>query len=413
MSPHPSAGLAGLTALSALLVACAGGSTPDDAETDADSDAASDGLTWVRCADEAADTDDPQGWCWDLPPNVTPPAVPDDNPPTFAKARLGHRLFFDGRLSADGSLACAGCHPPETAFADPRPVSVGILGEATPRNAPGLQNAAFYATYTWANPLLLDLEAQHAVPLFGDTPVEMGAGGSEALIEGRLTADPDYPALFAAAFPDDASPVTLPRAIDAIATYVRSLTSAGSPYDRYVYGGEVSALSASAVRGMDLFFSEIAECHHCHGGFHLSRSVRTARSRFIEVAFDNTGLYSLDDQGAYPADNTGLHSVTGEASDMGRFRPPSLRNVALTAPYFHDGSASTLREVLEIYAAGGRTIADGPSAGDGRDNPHKSIFVGGFSATEQDFADLEAFLTSLTDDALLTSDKAKDPFNQH
>jgi cytochrome c peroxidase len=174
--------------------------------------------------------------------------------------------------------------------------------------------------------------------------------------------------------------------------------------------GDEAALSASALRGQDLFFSEELECFHCHGGFNFSDSVATETTNIIEVMFHNTGLYNLGGTGDYPPENTGLHALTGVPTDMGRFRAPSLRNIAKTAPYMHDGSIATLDEVLDHYAAGGRTIEEGPFAGVGADNPYKSEFVTGFSLTPDERADLLAFLESLTDETFLTDPRFASPF---
>ena len=133
----------------------------------------------------------------------------------------------------------------------------------------------------------------------------------------------------------------------------------------------------AAIRGEALFFSEKFECHHCHNNFNLNDNIMHARAPHPEIAFHNTGLYNIDGKGGYPAGNTGIAELTGRPDDMGRFKAPSLRNVAVTAPYMHDGSIATLNDVLDHYAAGGRTIATGPHAGVGRDNPLKSSFVPG------------------------------------
>jgi cytochrome c peroxidase len=166
------------------------------------------------------------------------------------------------------------------------------------------------------------------------------------------------------------------------------------------------------IRGEALFFSERLECHHCHNGLHFSDTVLHERNRIGERAFHNTGLYNIDGRGAYPANNTGIAEITGRPEDMGRFRAPSLRNVAVTAPYMHDGSIATLSEVIDHYAAGGRTIASGPNAGVGRDNPLKSSFLPGFEMSAQERADLIAFLQSLTDEQFLRDPRYADPWTE-
>jgi cytochrome c peroxidase len=160
---------------------------------------------------------------------------------------------------------------------------------------------------------------------------------------------------------------------------------------------------------MELFLSERLECFHCHGGFNFSDSVTHAGQVAPERAYHNTGLYNLDATGAYPQGNAGLYEATHDRADMGRFRAPTLRNVAVTAPYMHDGSIATLDEVLEHYAEGGRTVASGPHTGVGARNPHKSEFVTGFVITAEERHAVVAFLESLTDEELLTDPRFGDP----
>jgi cytochrome c peroxidase len=234
-------------------------------------------------------------------------------------------------------------------------------------------------------------------------------GGSEDLLISRISEDSDYPALFAEAFPEESGAITVGTITKAISAFERTLISDDSPYDRYVAGDE-SALSESAVRGMRLFLSERLECFHCHGGFNFSSSTDHEGLPFAEVQFHNTGLYNLDGDGAYPVPNTGIHAVTGEADDMGAFRAPTLRNIALTGPYFHDGSAETLEEVLAHYERGGRLIEDGEFAGDGRESPLKSQFLTGFIVTNQEREDVIAFLNVLTDQTFLTNPAYSNPF---
>jgi cytochrome c peroxidase len=161
---------------------------------------------------------------------------------------------------------------------------------------------------------------------------------------------------------------------------------------------------------MDLFFSERLECFHCHGGFNFSDAVDHARLPEPERAFHNTGLYNVDGNGAYPPGDRGLLALTGNPADMGRFKAPTLRNIAVTAPYMHDGSIATLEEVIDHYAEGGRTIASGPDAGVGSASPLKDPFVSGFVLSDRERADLVAFLESLTDESFLTDPRFSDPF---
>lgn len=359
-----------------------------------------------------ASTPAPESYRWNLPEGFPLPAVPADNPMTVAKVELGRHLFYDKRLSADQTLSCASCHQQDKAFSDGKTVPLGVTGEAHPRNSMALVNLAYSSILTWNNPHMTQLETQMLTPLFGEEPPEMGMAGREAELLARLKADPAYVRRFQQAFAGSAEPITLLHLTQAIASFQRSLISADSPYDRYVYAGDDQAISASARRGEALFFSERLECFHCHGGFNFSDSVQHAGSTFMEFNFHNTGLYNIDGQGAYPARNTGLHELTHRREDMGKFKAPTLRNIALTAPYMHDGSIATLDEVIDHYAAGGRTLHSGPHAGVGSANPFKSNFVIGFALNAQERADLLAFLHSLTDSTFVSNPAFSDPFVQ-
>jgi cytochrome c peroxidase len=263
-----------------------------------------------------------------------------------------------------------------------------------------LVNSAYATRLTWANQLLQQLEFQAMVPLFGEDPVEMGMAGLDAQIVELLRTDPVYRGAFPEAFPDDADAYSLLNVVRSIASFVRGIVSFDSPYDRFLFG-DASAMSQSALRGMSLFFSERLECFHCHGGYHFTDSSTHADAVVESVGFHNTGLYNIGGTGAYPPDNTGLYAVTGKRRDMGRFKAPSLRNIAVTAPYMHDGSIATLDDVIRHYEAGGRTIGEGASAGAGSRNPFKSLFIKGFSLSDDERADLLAFLESLTDPTVL------------
>ncbi|MCB9764692.1 MAG: di-heme enzyme [Alphaproteobacteria bacterium] len=347
-------------------------------------------------------------WIWDLPLHFPEPVVPADNPMTPAKVELGRHLFYDTRLSVTGAMSCASCHKQELAFTDGRATGLGTTGEAHPRGPMSLANAAYSSRYAWANPLLDTLETQALLPLFGDDPVEMGMADRESALTAELSADPQTAALFEAAWPGDGDPFTVERVVQSIAAFERSLISGDAPYDRYL-NGDADAMTDAQKRGMTLFFSERLECFHCHGGTTFSDSIDHQGLLDAEVAFHNTGLYNVDGAGAYPADNTGIQAITGEAEDMGRFKAPTLRNIAVTAPYMHDGSIETLDGVIDHYAAGGRTLTEGPYAGDGAGNPYKSNFVGGFILTDDERADLLAFFDALTDAGFLTNPAYGDP----
>lgn len=350
------------------------------------------------------------GFDWHLPAGVPLPIIPANNPMTEARFELGRNLFYDQRLSGNGTQACAGCHVQALAFTDGRRTAVGSTGDVHPRNAQALVNVAYNPTLTWANPILDTVEKQVQVPMFGEFPVEMGITGQEQIVLARIQADQKYAQLFEAAFPGEADPVDYGNIVKALSVFVRGLVSFNSPYDRYVYGGDTTAMSPSALRGAQLFLGESLECHHCHTGFNFTASTARAGQTMVEKPFFNTGLYNIGGKGAYPANNTGVMEVSNDPADMGRFRPPTLRNIALTAPYMHDGSLKTLEDVIDFYARGGRKIASGPRRGDGRLSPLKNGLVAGFQITPQDRADLIAFLQSLTDEQFIHDPRFSDPF---
>lgn len=349
-------------------------------------------------------------WRWELPAELPPPQVPADNPMNAAKVELGRWLFYDRRLSGNGTMSCATCHIQSLAFTDGKPRSVGSTGEVHPRSAMSLVNVAYASRLTWANPLLDRLEDQALTPLLGDRPVEMGLENGEERFTDVLRGESRYSELAGRAFPGDANPHSLLNGVRAISAFIRTINSFDAPYDRYL-AGDAGAMSSAAERGMELFFSERLECFHCHGGFNFTDSTSHANTDVDRVGYHNTGLYNLDGRGAYPPDNTGLFDMTGEVRDMGRFKAPSLRNIAVTAPYMHDGSVATLEDVIANYERGGRLIEEGTQAGDGRLSPFKSEFVTGFELTEAERADLIAFLEALTDETVLTDPRFANPFD--
>jgi cytochrome c peroxidase len=369
------------------------------------------GLTAAWCAAVMVSAQTLAGtpWVWDLPDGFPTPKVPADNPMTVEKVALGRALFYDTRLSVNGKVACSTCHLPELAFTDGKAHPLGALGDAHPRSAMSLVNLAYTPVFTWANPNVRTLESQALLPMFGETPVEMGLAGREQILIRDLRAVAGYRTMFAKAFPADADPFSLGNITAAIASFERSIVSGSSPYDRFRYSGEENALSASAKRGESLFFDERTECFHCHGGFNMTETEDHVGKQFLEFEFFNTGLYNLDGQGKYPYPNEGVFSVTGDPEDMGRFKAPTLRNIAVTAPYMHDGSVPTLEAVLDHYAAGGRTIHSGADKGVGSTNPYKSGFVKGFTLSAGERRDLIAFLRSLTDTAFLKNPRYTAP----
>ena len=341
------------------------------------------------------------------------PAVPPDNPMSVMKVELGRRLFYDRRMSVNGTQSCASCHRQELAFTDGRARGVGATGERHPRGSMSLANIAYAAALTWANPTMTALEDQALVPMLGTDPVELGLKGREARFLTAIRRDTIYRRLFPTVFPTDSMPYTIANVARAIAAFERTMISMGSPYDRYRFGGERDAISEAAKRGETFFFSgQGGRCFQCHGGWNLSGEVRHEARPNMNARFFNTGLYNLAGPLSYPAPNTGIHEITKRPEDVGKFRAPTLRNIAVTAPYMHDGSIATLGDVLDHYSAGGRTIASGPYAGVGRDNPNRAPNLRPFAMSPAQKQDLIAFLETLTDTAFLRNPALSDPWRR-
>jgi cytochrome c peroxidase len=319
-----------------------------------------------------ADDETPEA---EQPPITVPSGFPDlvapeDNEPTRARIELGRRLFYDERLSSTEEVACASCHLQEHAFADPNRVSVGVEGRTGTRNAPALINMAWGKSFFWHGGVS-SLEVQAVAPI--KNPLEMDM--TLAAAAERLSADPAVLEDFERAYEDVPSESTITRAL---ASFGRSLISGNSPYDRYV-AGDMGALSEAALRGQALFNGESGECFHCHNGFNFSNN-----------GFRNNGS-AADDP------DEGRREITLKDSDLGRFKVPTLRNVAVSAPYMHDGSLATLAEVVATYVQGGRCHA----------NTDPTIQP--LELDEGDQLDLLAFLEALTDQEFLTNPQFADP----
>ncbi len=353
----------------------------------------------------------PTPYVWPIPADFPKPTVPAHNPMTAEKVELGRYLFYDRQLSGNGQQSCASCHQQQFAFSENRMTSIGSTGEVHRRNSLALVNIAYNKTLTWAHDGLLEIEQQVLIPMFGDNPIELGIANSQDQVLKALARDP-YPALFRKAFGDEE--VNFVRVSQALASFVRSLISLKSPFDRYAYQGDDAALSQQQIDGMNLFFSERLECHHCHGGFNFTQSTSHEKQPLDRRPFHNTGLYFTErsnyaDKG-YPAKDRGLAEISLNPADDGRFRAPTLRNIALTAPYMHDGSIADLSAVIDFYQAGGRNVQTGPFTGDGRTHPNKNAFIAGFELTPAEKAALLAFLNSLTDQQFVTNPNYQDPW---
>lgn len=350
-----------------------------------------------------ASTPDAGAYVWRLPQGFPVPKVPADNPMSDAKVELGRRLFYDPRVSWPQSRACSTCHVQAVGFTTPTSKGTG-LHAPTKRNVMALAVPAYMSAYLWADSTCTSIEAVISQTLLDEN--EFGGAGREADIVKRLGADATYARLFEEAFPG--KPISFDAITKATASFVRTIASGDSPYDRY-QRGDPAAMSPAARRGMDLFFSETTECYHCHLGFTFSDSVTHSRLAVSSMNFSNTGLYDVDGAGAYPVEDQGLLEVTGDPADMGRFKAPTLRNIAKTAPYMHDGSMNTLREVVDAYVAGGRSALDG-----GVSSPRCDPLILGRASfgplSEQETTDLIAFLESLTDEAFLSDPRFSSPF---
>jgi len=294
---------------------------------------------------------------WNLPKGFPRPVVPAGNPMSAVKVELGRYLFYDKRISVNGKQSCASCHRQELAFTDGRAKAEGTTGQAHSRGTMSLVNVAYAPALTWANPELASLEEQALIPMLGEHPVELGLKGREREFLAVVRGEPVYSKLFPQAFPGESDVFSLVNICKAIAAFERTIISMRSPYDRYRWGDDRSAISDAAKRGELLFFSsERAGCFQCHAGWNFS-------GRFFD---------------------------TGIAKESGKFRAPTLRNVAVTAPYMHDGSVATLEDVIDRYAAGGKVRA--------------------FTLTDGDKRDLIEFLKSLTEEGLLRDPRWSNPW---
>ena len=298
------------------------------------------------------------------PSHFPPPIIPDDNQLTLERVLLGRKLFFDPLLSANHRVSCGTCHLPERAFTDGLPLSNGIDGRKAARNSMPIFNLIYQNSFLWDGGVPT-LEQQVIAPI--ENPNEMG-NKIDTVIK-RLKNHPEYPTLFQKAYGESPSVSTLTRAISA---FERSIISGNSPYDRYITGRDTNALLPQQKLGMKIFFSEKAECFHCHTGV-----------LFTDFTFQNNGLYeNYKDEGRY--------LITRRERDIGKFRVPSLRNVALTAPYMHDGSLATLDQVIDHYRSGGKN------------HPYKSPQIRNIRMSEEEKQYLISFLESLTDTSFVS-----------
>jgi cytochrome c peroxidase len=312
------------------------------------------------------------------------------------KVELGRYLFYDKRISVNGKESCGTCHRQELAFTDGRAHAEGTTGQAHPRSAMSLVNVAYAPTLTWADPTVHSLEEQALMPMLGEHPIELGLKGHEQDFLNAVRSDPVYQRLFPRVFGTEGDVYVLDNVTKSLAAFERTIISMRSPYDRYRWGGDQSAISGAAKRGEIVFnSSERGGCFQCHGGWNFSGGIRFEGSRQEQGhgAFFNTGLST------YVSPNRGIYEKTLRPEDVGKFRPPTLRNIAVTAPYMHDGSLATLEEVIAHYEAGGK-MADS----------NKTPILRPFRLTDLEKHDLIEFLEALTDKDLLDDPRWSDPW---
>jgi cytochrome c peroxidase len=327
---------------------------------------------------------------------ATRSAIPPDNPQTTEKIALGQKLFFDGRLSADGTVACSTCHDPARAFTDGRPTSIGIQGRVGQRNAPTILNALYNKTQFWDG-RVKTLEEQAALPIVNR--VEMGQPSLDAAVA-RIAAIEEYQLAFRRVF---GRPPTGPDLVRAIASYERTQLSFDSPFDHFI-AGDRNAIDNAAKRGWETFNTR-GGCNKCHALMETKRDVTNftdndfhnigigiIRHNVVALARQavqliNSGDAAAIDRAAIQTDMSALGRflITKKEPDTASFKTPNLRNVLVTGPYFHDGSQETLWDVSDHY-----------NKGDGLQNPYLDVDIQPLALTEADIDDLVAFLASLT-----------------
>jgi len=331
-----------------------------------------------------------------VPVEVTRAAVPAENPQSPEKIALGEKLFFEGRLSVDGTVACSTCHDPARAFTDGRTVSTGVNGRAGQRNSPTILNALYNDLQFWDG-RAKTLEDQAALPIVN--PSEMGQPSLDAAVA-HIAALPEYESAFRRVF---GRPINGTDLVRAIASYERTQFAFDSPFDHFM-AGDKNAISDSAKRGWELFNTK-ARCNKCHA---LTEKKRDP-TFFIDKDFHNIGIGIIRhnvvalackaeqginsgkiidvDQAAIQSETSvvGRFLVTKKEQDIASFKTPSLRNVLITAPYFHDGSQATLWDAMDHY-----------NKGDGIQDPWLDEDMQPLALSELEIDDVVAFLATLT-----------------
>ncbi|MFN2240299.1 MAG: cytochrome-c peroxidase [Thermoanaerobaculia bacterium] len=339
------------------------------------------------------------------PPLGLPPLpIPDDNPQTPEKVALGDKLFHDIRFSSDGTVSCATCHVREKAFTDgPLKVSEGVRKMAGTRNAPTIINAAYYTSTFWDGRTTgLEDQAQH--PFIN--PVEMELADHEPILE-IVRTDPAYKKAFKEVFGKSGKDVTMTEVTKALAAFQRTLISGNSPFDRWYFAGEENAITEQQKRGFDLFVNK-GRCVSCHtveqttalftdNKFHnIGVGINTIQNDVPELAqkFLTARMTLAEVDAAVLSDaktsELGRFAITKTLDHLGSFKTSTLRNIALTAPYMHDGSVATLRETVVHYNNGGVTNEGDPV------NDFLSGGIRPLNLTDQEIDDIVAFMEALT-----------------
>lgn len=294
--------------------------------------------------------------------------IPADNPATAETIELGRRLFYDPKLSVNNTISCASCHNPFLGFTDGQKISRGVEGKIGTRNAPTILNAAYVPVQFWDG-RAISLEEQAGGPIVN--PVEMNL--SHDVCVSKLNADPSYRTGFTKAF--GPGTITIGKVQKALASFERTILSGNSSFDRYQFGGDKTALTPSAIRGLTLFTNaKKGNCVTCH-------TINDKYALFFDGKFHNIGA-GVNAEGELT--DLGRYNQTKIEADKGAFKTPALRDVAKTAPYMHDGSLKTLRTVVDFYVGGGNS------------NPYLDKDMKPLNLTSQERADLVAFLESLT-----------------
>ncbi len=333
----------------------------------------------------------------ELPLGLPPVPIPADNLQSPEKIALGKLLYHDKRFSADGTISCASCHDQQKAFADGLPTAEGVGKQKGTRNSPTVLNSAFYTTQFWDG-RRASLEEQAKDPFLN--PIEHGLDNHQAILK-VVRGDSTYLEQFLKVFAVDPEEITIDHVVKAIASFERTIISGNSPFDRYQYGGEKDAMSEAAIRGLAIYRDK-GRCQSCHSidqthalftnnDFHnVGVGFKTIEPRLMEIVNAYRTAHAkgeaIDEKVLTDAETSelGRFVLTMRLSDIGRFKTSGLRNIAVTAPYMHDGSLNTLDEVIDLYDKGGEA------------NPFLDSGIRVLNLSDQEKTDLVEFLKALT-----------------